>query len=245
VNEVSRKVESTGGVLPRLQALAPCPSWVSSVVKLGFCRLSLSRCSEATGSYLRATVPTAPQEMNFVFESASCARFACRIRSLFKHPLIPPPLPAKPADTLGPERYTEVQRSQHVTQADPRVFGASYDKLFLDGGHSSVSWRGNGTESLTESLKRDPGFLELELEVQSLEKMEVDQATLDKAKRKLSCYHSSQHQKALVAYQEEWVQRRRELKILSRGELPVTDGDRLDEHHPLHPTDQFDAPFHP
>jgi hypothetical protein len=42
------------------------------------------------------------------------------------------------------------------------------------------------TESPTESLERDPGFLELEQEVQSLKKMEVDQATLDKAKRKLS-----------------------------------------------------------
>ena len=55
-------------------------------------------------------------------------------------------------------------------------------------------------ESLTESLKRDLGFLELEWEVQSLEKTEVDQAILDKAKRKLPRCRSPQHQKALSSY---------------------------------------------
>ena len=85
-------------------------------------------------------------------------------------------------------------------------------------------------KSLTESLKRDPRVLELEQEVQRLEKVQTDRATLDKAKRKVSRYRSSQRQKALVVYQEEWVRRRRDLKILCRGKLLVTDGDGLDEH---------------
>jgi hypothetical protein len=78
-------------------------------------------------------------------------------------------------------------------------------------------------KSLTESLKRDPRVLELEHEVQRLEEVQADRATLAKAKRKVAQYRDSQRQKALVAYQEEWVRRRRELKILSRGKLPVTD----------------------
>ena len=40
----------------------------------------------------------------------------------------------KLVDTLGSKSYTEVQRSQHITQADPRVFGASCGKLLLGGG---------------------------------------------------------------------------------------------------------------
>ena len=76
--------------------------------------------------------------------------------------------------------------------------------------------------SLTESLKRDPCVLELEQEVQRLEKVQTNRATLDKAKRKVSRYRSTQRQKALVVYQEEWVRCRRELKILSRGKLPMT-----------------------
>jgi hypothetical protein len=149
-----------------------------------------------------------------------------------------------------------VQRSQHLTQADPRVFGASYvancssveglaaflgestDHRHIDYFQGLERFREPGlpgklpadrTESLTESLKRDPRFLELEQEVQRLEKAQADQATLGKAKRKLSRYRSSQYQKALVAYQKEWVCRRKELKILSRGKLPVTDGNRAEQ----------------
>ena len=94
MSEVSRKVESTGGVyltskpssLHAQTSLPPLSTWASAdpfwVPMAGPLVL-----------YSRITVPTAPWEMNFVFESAGCARFTCRIRPLFKHPLIPPPLP--------------------------------------------------------------------------------------------------------------------------------------------------------
>ena len=38
--------------------------------------------------YLRITVPTIPWEMDVVFESAGCARFARGLRPLFEHPLL-------------------------------------------------------------------------------------------------------------------------------------------------------------
>ena len=66
-------------------------------------------------------------------------------------------------------------------------------------------------------------MLELEHEVQRLEQAQANQATLSKAKRRLSRYRSSLKQKAVLAYQEEWVRRQRESKILNRGKLPVTD----------------------
>jgi hypothetical protein len=143
-----------------------------------------------------------------------------------------------------------VQRSQHLTQSDPRIFGASYtarcsaveglsafldeetDHRHIDFFQGLERFRERGLpdqlpahrrESLTESLKRDPRVLELEQEAQRLEKVRADQATLGKAKRKVSQYRSSRHRKALVAYQEEWVRSQRELKILNRGKQPVMD----------------------
>src|SRR5438067_1772740 len=53
--------------------------------------------------------------------------------------------------------------------------------------------------------------------------MQADQSTLDEAKRALSQYRRSLKDKALRAYQEEWVRHRRELKILNRVKLAVTD----------------------
>jgi hypothetical protein len=49
--------------------------------------------AELQASYLRFAVPTASWEANVVFESADCACFACRNRSLSQHPPFPPPLP--------------------------------------------------------------------------------------------------------------------------------------------------------
>ena len=143
-----------------------------------------------------------------------------------------------------------MQRSQQITQADPRVFGDSYvancslveglaafpgeetEHRHIDYFQGLEMFREQGLpdklpvdrkKSLTESLKRDPRVLELEQEVQRLEEVQADRVSLAKAKRKVAQYRSSQRQKALSAYREEWVRHRRELKILSRGKLPVTD----------------------
>jgi hypothetical protein len=73
------------------------------------------------------------------------------------------------------------------------------------------------TESLTQSLRRDPHVLKLEQEVQRLELAQTGQATLGEAKRRVSRYRSSLKQKALLAYQEEWVRLWRESKILNQA----------------------------
>jgi hypothetical protein len=61
---------------------------------------------------------------------------------------------------------------------------------------------------------------ELEQEIQRLQ---VGQSTLDEAKKRLFRYRSSLRDKALRAYQEEWVRRQRESKILNRGKQPAMD----------------------
>ncbi len=140
-------------------------------------------------------------------------------------------------------RYSEVLRSQHVTQGDTHVFDQScvanrscvngQDALLHESAdHRHVDYfqglkrsREQGltcnlpvdfTDSLTESLKLDPHVLELEQEVQA------NQATLGKAKRRVFRYRSSLKQNALLAYQDEWIRRRRESNILNRGKQPVT-----------------------
>src|SRR2546423_5269314 len=70
-----------------------------------------------------------------------------------------------------------------------------------------------------EFLKQDPHVRYLEQEVRSLKALQADRATINETKRRLSRYRSSLEQKALHAYQEEWVRTQRKLKILNRGNL--------------------------
>jgi hypothetical protein len=79
-----------------------------------------------------------------------------------------------------------------------------------------------------ESLEQDPHVRKLAQKVQSLKALQAEQAVVDKAQNSLSNYRRSLRQKALYAYQEEWVRTRRELKILSRGKQPAMDVDRTE-----------------
>jgi hypothetical protein len=151
--------------------------------------------------------------------------------------------------TLCPERYSAVQRSQHLTQADPRVFGQSYvancssvngqdaflgestDHRHIDYFQGLEKFREHGLPcelpaNRKESLKQDPHVRELEQEIQRLQ---VSQSTLDEAKKRLFRYRSSLRDKALRAYQEEWVRRQRESKILNRGKQPAMDVSGTDQ----------------
>jgi hypothetical protein len=74
-----------------------------------------------------------------------------------------------------------------------------------------------------EFLKQDPHVRYLEQEVRSLKALQADRATINETKRRLSRYRSSLEQKALHAYQEEWVRTQRKLKILNRGKQPAID----------------------
>lgn len=104
-----------------------------------------------------------------------------------------------------------MQRSQHITQADPRVFGDSYvtncssveglaaflgektDHRHIDYFQGLEMFREQGLpdklpvdrkKSLTESLKRDPRVLELEQEVQRLEEVQADRGNLGQSETK-------------------------------------------------------------
>jgi hypothetical protein len=146
-----------------------------------------------------------------------------------------------------------VQRSQHLTQADPRVFGQSYvancssvngQAAFLgeDSDNRHIEYfqglerfheqglPGKLPAARRESLKRDPHVRELEQKVQALKIQQADRAVVKEAQNRLSHFFSSLEQKALRAYQEEWVRSQRELKILNRGKQPAMDMNGTDHH---------------
>jgi hypothetical protein len=144
-----------------------------------------------------------------------------------------------------------VQRSQHLTQADPRIFGAAYvaqcssvngQAAFLgeDSDDRHIEYF-QGLERFheqglpdelpvarRESLRQDPHVRELEQKVQSLKALQADQTAVDQAQTRLSNYRRSLRQKAVRAYQEEWVRAQRESKILNRGKQPAMDIDRTE-----------------
>jgi hypothetical protein len=144
-----------------------------------------------------------------------------------------------------------VQRSQHLTQADPRVFGAAYvaqcssvdgQAAFLgeDSDNRHIEYF-QGLERFheqglpnklpvarRESLRQDPHVRELAQKVQSLKAQQAEQAVVDTARNSLSNYRRSLLEKALRAYQKEWVRTQRELKILNRGKQPAMDMDRTE-----------------
>ena len=136
------------------------------------------------------------------------------------------------------ERYTEVQRSQHLTQGDPRVFGQSYvaETSSVDGqsaflcelaDHDHIDYfqglekfreRGLPCElpsHLEERVRRDPQLLELEREVQ--DSLRSDPPAAKEAKRRITSCYKTLKRLALRQYQETWVAERRDWKILTRG----------------------------
>lgn len=147
------------------------------------------------------------------------------------------------------EIYTEVQRSQHLTQADPRIFGQSYvantssvdgvgaflgepvDHSHIDYFQSLERFREQGLPCelpahIEESLREDGRLQELEAEVQKLSYK--DPSSLKEAKKRLASYLKALKGKALRAYQEKWVQQRRDWKIVTRGKEQAHDLDRTD-----------------
>ncbi len=145
--------------------------------------------------------------------------------------------------------YTEVQRSQHLTQADPRIFGQSYvaNTSSVDGigaflgdpvDHSHIEYfqslerfREQGLPcelpaQVEESLREDHRLQQLEAEVQKLSYK--DASSLKEAKKRLASYLKTLKGSALREYQEKWVQQRRDWKIVTRGKKRAQDPDRTD-----------------
>lgn len=147
------------------------------------------------------------------------------------------------------ERYTPVQRSQLLTQGDPRVFGQSYvaDISSVDGQaaflgeaaeHSHIEYfqslekfRERGlpcslTAELEEQLHRDPKILELESELSA--HVQSDPAAAIETKRNLTSYRKTLKRLTLRKYQEAWIRERRDWKILTRGKQQAADVSRTD-----------------
>jgi Protein of unknown function (DUF3435) len=147
------------------------------------------------------------------------------------------------------EIYTTVQRSQHLTQADPRVFGESYvantssvdgqaaflgetsDHSHIDYFQSLERFRESGLPCeppvhVKQRSKDDPQFRKLEKEVQRL--IHSDPTALKEAKRRLRNYRRALERRTLQQYQEDWVRERRDWKILSRGKEQPKDACKSD-----------------
>ena len=147
------------------------------------------------------------------------------------------------------EIYTEVQRSQHLTQADPRIFGQSYvaNTSSVDGqaaflgeqvNHSHIDYfqslekfREPGLPCelpahMMEDLKHDCRRRELESEVQELSNK--DPLRSREAKKNLTSYVKTLSRNTLRQYQEDWTQHRRDWKIITRGKEQASDLDRTD-----------------
>ena len=145
--------------------------------------------------------------------------------------------------------YTEVQRSQHLTQADPRIFGQSYvaNTSSVDGqgaflgedlDHSHIEY--------FQSLEKfhEPGLpcglpahieaaIMSEVTVQKLQEQVQQESyrnpiAMRDAKRELTSHLKTRRRLALRAYQEQWVKSRRDHKVASRGLTNEQDAVRSD-----------------
>ena len=133
-----------------------------------------------------------------------------------------------------------MQRLQHLTQADPYVFGQSYVancssvaglETFRDKptNHRHVEYF-QSLEKFREqslpcefptrleyALKRDPHLFELQAEVQTLMGERDAAGTLNEAKCSVTNYYKTLKSNILREYQEQWIRDRRDWKIFTRG----------------------------
>ena len=146
-------------------------------------------------------------------------------------------------------QYTEVERSQHLTQSDRSIFGRSYvaQTSSVDGQSAflgrtpdhSVNEFFQGLEPLREAglplflpramrdtLKKDPAVVALK----ESEAAARDPHGAAAAKRDRENLLKRLERKALESFREEWIRKRRDWKILTRGKVSLevdTDVSRL------------------
>ena len=156
--------------------------------------------------------------------------------------------------TSNTESYTVVERSQHLTQSDPRVFGDKYvantssvdgKRAFLhevaqhdhvDYFQSFAKFCGRGLPTSlpaaqSTAVRQDPQLLALTDQVSQLIKENAPASDLKTAKSKAHSCHSKLIKKALKEYQLEWVKNRRDSKILTRGKVQPDTGIQPDLLH--------------
>ncbi|KAI9770979.1 MAG: hypothetical protein M1840_002683 [Geoglossum simile] len=144
------------------------------------------------------------------------------------------------------KRATEAERSQLFNQTDPKIFGRSYianvssvdgQAAFLDEpartshieylqGVSRFQEKGLPSRlpaEIEHSILENAEVLELETRIRELIKGSADEIKISTAKSKLKLRRKQLRDEALSQHREEWVQKRRDWKILSRGKERIKD----------------------
>lgn len=147
------------------------------------------------------------------------------------------------------ELYTEVQRSQHLTQADPRIFGQAYvaNTSSVDGqgaflgeatNHRHIDYfqglsrfREPGVPCelparLEETLKQDPKLRKLQDELRQCPRECPTALTL--SKQLLASHWRRLKRIALIEHQGKWVRKRRDWVITTRRREQPDDPNRAD-----------------
>ena len=155
------------------------------------------------------------------------------------------------ADTGFLARYTEVERSQHVLQGDPRVWGQSYvANIFAVCGRSTAldepaqhdcvdyfqsfaKFHESGLPSKlpareVAAISQHPQFLAFEAEVHRLISEHGSPSKIQAAVGKARACRLRLTRKRLQQYKLEWVRERRDWKVMTRGEKRAEDQSQTD-----------------
>ena len=148
------------------------------------------------------------------------------------------------------ERYTEVERFQHITQTDTRIYGQSYvaNTFSVSGrdaflgeaaSHDHVDFfqffarfREKGLPNCLPAQQKDAirqnCFIKLRNYIHLLKAENVDPLELKAASSKASLNYRSITAKRLQQYKLEWVRERRDWKIATRGKEQPDDDLKTD-----------------
>ena len=151
----------------------------------------------------------------------------------------------------GTERYTDVQRSQHLIQSDPRVFGTDYvancssvsgkdafagedaDHRHVDYFQSFAPLREKGLPrklpaEKSAGIRWNPELLTLQDRVRSLKINKAAGPDIAKAMAELTNRRNRITNQALKQYKVDWVQERRKWKIITQGKKSPNDVVKVD-----------------
>ncbi|KAI9768035.1 MAG: hypothetical protein M1839_004298 [Geoglossum umbratile] len=144
------------------------------------------------------------------------------------------------------ERYTETERSQHLTQNDPRIFGQSYvanttscdgRRAFLDEAaqHDHIEYF-QGFSKFHEkglphvlpaekkaALENDPRIIELRDRVWQLKLKGASAEDIRNARNRVRSCRCSLERVALQEFQNQWVRDQRDWKIRTQGKEQAED----------------------
>ena len=155
------------------------------------------------------------------------------------------------ANDWSTEEYTEVQRSQHLTQRDMRVYGQSYvaNTSSVDGRsaflqekaqHDHVDYFQSFAKyhepgliiklpaEVEAAIRRDQQIIDLENNATRLRNANASPCEISNAKKQVGYLYRKLAKKRLAQCQAEWVQNRRDWKVNTRGKDRPEDSERRD-----------------